>query len=64
MYKMIQQTDKTCFAFKILAAGRVCDKQNLLEKAFKDAIIVGMFPKWTDQIGINADLVRKYGIQT
>lgn len=70
MYNMIQQTDKTCLAFKILAAGRVCDKRTLLEKAFhdaftgikvKDAVIVGMFPKWTDQIGINAELVRKYG---
>lgn len=70
MYKMIQQTDKTCLAFKILAAGRVCDKQMLLEKAFsdafsgiktRDAVIVGMFPKWTDHIGINVGLVRKYG---
>lgn len=70
MYKMIQQTDRTCLAFKILAAGRVCDRKNLLEKAFqdvfagiksKDAIIVGMFPKWADHIGINAKLVKKYG---
>lgn len=73
MYKMIQQTTKTCFAFKILAAGRVCDRKDLLEKAFKDAftgiktkdaVIVGMFPKWSDQIGINAELVRKYGGQS
>ena len=70
MYKMIQQTDRTCLAFKILAAGRLCDRKNLLEKAFKDAfagikskdaVIVGMFPKWTDHIAMNAELVRKYG---
>jgi hypothetical protein len=70
MYKMIRRTEKTCLAFKILAAGRVCDSENLLEKAFqdafagiksKDAVIVGMFPKWTDHIGINAELVKKYG---
>ena len=70
MYKMIRQTERTCLAFKILAAGRLCDMQQLLEKAFqdafagikpKDAVIVGMFPKWTDQIAINAEMVRKYG---
>jgi hypothetical protein len=70
MYKMIRQTNKTCLAFKILAAGRLCDKPQLLEKAFqdafagikpKDAVIVGMFPKWTDHIAINAEMVKKYG---
>lgn len=70
MYKMIQETDKTCFAFKILAAGRVCDSHQQLEQAFrntfegikpKDAVIVGMFPKWTDHIGINAGFVKQFG---
>jgi len=70
MYKMIRQTERTCLAFKILAAGRVCDKQQLIEKSFqdafagiksKDAVIVGMFPKWTDHIALNAEMVRKYG---
>ena len=71
MYKMIRQTEKVCLAFKILAAGRLCDNNQLIEKAFqdafsgikqKDAVIVGMFPKWTDQIEFNAGLVRKYGV--
>ena len=70
MYKMIRQTEKTCLAFKILAAGRLCDNSQLLEAAFqdafagikpKDAVIVGMFPKWTDQVELNAGMVRKYG---
>ena len=70
MFKMIQQTEKTCLAFKILAAGRVCDRAHLLERAFentfsnikaKDAVIVGMFPRWSDQIKENADLVRQFG---
>jgi hypothetical protein len=70
MYKMIQQTDRTCLAFKILAAGRVCDREESLEKAFqdafagiksKDAVIVGMFPRWDDHIGFNAKMVKKYG---
>lgn len=70
MYQMIRQTKRTCLAFKILAAGRLCDNTQLLEKAFQDAfagikpqdaVIVGMFPKWTDQIAFNAEMVRKYG---
>ena len=70
MYKMIRQTDRVCLAFKILAAGRLCDNNQLLEKAFqdafagikqKDAVIVGMFPKWTDQIEFNTGMARKYG---
>jgi hypothetical protein len=70
MYKMIRQTEKVCLAFKILAAGRLCDNNQLLEKAFqdafagikqKDAVIVGMFPRWTDQIEFNAGMARKYG---
>jgi len=69
MYKMIQQTDKTCLAFKILAAGRLAEKQEWVEAAFKqaysnikpgDAVIVGMYPAYEDQVSINADYVRKY----
>ena len=67
MYKMIRQTERTCLAFKILAAGRLCDRQQSIEKAFqdtfagiktKDAVIVGMFLKWSDHIAINAEMVR------
>jgi hypothetical protein len=70
MYKMIRQTDKTCLTFKILAAGRMCDRSAWLERAFqdafagikpKDAVIVGMFPRWADHIGMNAGLAKKYG---
>ena len=62
MCKVIQQTGKMCLAFKIMAAGRKCGSQEEVRKAFeyafanikeKDAVIVGMFPKYEDQIALN-----------
>ena len=69
MLKMVQQTSKTCLVFKILAAGRLCRNQETVENAFKetfsqikasDAVIVGMYPEWEDQVRLNAGYVRKY----
>ena len=69
MYSAIRGTDKVCLAFKILAAGRLCDSQELVEDAFKqafrsikpsDAVIVGMYPEYEDQIGINAEYTRRF----
>ena len=68
MFKRIQQTSKTCLAFKILASGRI-SRQEHVEQAFKetfsqikagDAVIVGMYPEHQDELQINADYVRKY----
>jgi len=70
MYERIRATRKTCLAFKILAAGRLCQSRKQVEDVFRatfenikptDAVIVGMFPRWSDQISENAGLVRKYG---
>ena len=70
MFKAMRQTDKPCLAFKILAAGRLCDKQEWVEEAFastfrqikpNDAVIVGMYPEYEDQPAINAQYVCKYG---
>ena len=69
MFKMIQQTSKTCLAFKILAAGRLCRNQEMVERTFKetfsqikasDGVIVGMYPEHEDQVRLNAGFVRKY----
>jgi hypothetical protein len=69
MYKAMRGTDKPCLAFKILAAGRLCDNQAWVEAAFKDAfsqmkpndaVIVGMYPEYEDQVAINADYVRRF----
>ena len=70
MCDTISKATKTCLAFKILAAGRVCDTPEQVSRAFEfvlgqikptDAVIVGMYPRYTDQIKENADLVRMYG---
>ena len=65
MYKVMRQTSKTCFAFKILAAGRVADAD--VPKAFRaafenikpgDGIYVGYYPRRKDELGENAQIVR------
>ena len=70
MFQVIRQASIPCFAFKILAAGRLCDHQEDVEKAFQstfaqikasDGVIVGMYPEYEDQVGLNAGYVRKYG---
>ncbi len=64
MIRVIQQTDKMCLAFKILAASRRCQTQEDVRAAFeyafanikaKDAVVVGMFPKYEDQIRLNIE---------
>jgi len=62
----MRQTRKPCFAFKILAAGRVPDRG--VEQAFRtafesikptDGIYVGMFPKFKDEVRENAEIVHR-----
>lgn len=66
MYKVIRQTKKPCFAFKILAAGRISDRG--IEQAFRtafesikptDGLYVGMFPKFKDEVRENAEIVHR-----
>jgi hypothetical protein len=66
MYKVMRQTSKTCFAFKILAAGRIPD--NGVEQAFRtayasikphDGVYVGMFPRIKDEVRENAEIVHR-----
>jgi len=66
MYAVIRQTKKPCFAFKLLAAGRIGDDG--VEEAFRtafanikptDGIFVGMWPCRKDEIRENAALVSK-----
>ncbi|MGB2823269.1 MAG: hypothetical protein WBF17_19970 [Phycisphaerae bacterium] len=62
MYEMIRRTDRQCLAFKVLAASRRCETQDDVRRAFReafenikpiDAVVVGMFPKYVDQIALN-----------
>lgn len=69
MCAMIRQTRKPCLGFKILAAGRRCGSPEDVRRAFEfafqnikpsDGVIVGMYPRYTDQISENAHLVREF----
>lgn len=68
MCRAIRQTPKPCLAFKVLAAGRLTQNAAQMDEAFRfafqnikpqDAIIVGMFPKYSDQVGENAERTRR-----
>ena len=70
MFKAIRQTRRPCLAFKILAAGRLSDRSQWVEQAFRetlasikptDGVIVGIYDRYSDQPAENASLVRKYG---
>ena len=66
MYRLMRQTTKPCFAFKILAAGRVAGGG--VDQAFRtafesikpnDGIYVGMFPRVKDEVRENAERVHR-----
>jgi hypothetical protein len=69
MTARIRQVKKTCLAFKILAAGRLCNNKKSIEQAFRfaysnikpaDACIVGLYPVFSDEIEEDASLARKF----
>ena len=71
MFKAIQSVKKPCLAYKILAAGRrigsPAEVRTCFETALKnikptDAVIVGMYQQFGDQIASNAALVRELGV--
>lgn len=66
MYQVMRQTKKPCFAFKILAAGRI--PNDGIEQAFRnafasikptDGVFVGMFPCAKDEVRENAEIVHR-----
>ena len=68
MYRAARQSKKTCLAFKILAAGRVTDSAKEMDEAFRlaytsikpqDAVIVGMYPRYSDQVQENCERARR-----
>lgn len=70
MCETIRKTKKMCLAFKLFAGGRTCNTPEKVSEVFqyvlgnikpKDAVVVGMYPRFTDQIKENADLVKKFG---
>jgi hypothetical protein len=66
MFKAIRQTKRTCLAFKILAGGRRYDVEQAFRETFAgikptDAVIVGIYDRYSDQAGQNAGLARRFG---
>ncbi len=73
MTQVIRQVGKPCLGFKILAAGRKCSNQGTVQDAFRyaferikatDAVIVGMYPRFEDEIHLNVEYARKFGTLT
>jgi hypothetical protein len=68
MFQVIRATKKPCLAYKVLAAGRRVGSAAEVRAAFQkavdnikptDAMIVGMYQKFGDQVGENTALVRE-----
>jgi hypothetical protein len=68
MLKVIQATKKPCLAYKVLAAGRRVGSPAEVRTAFEtalghikpgDAMIVGMYQQFGDQVGENTALMRE-----
>lgn len=68
MFKAVQSVNKPCLVYKVLAAGRRVGSKAEIRDCFKtaldnvkptDAMIVGMYQQFGDQVGENAALVRE-----
>ena len=68
MFAAIRRTKKTCLVYKVLAAGRLTNTPRTIDKAFEetfenikpnDGAIIGMYPKFSDQVADNAARVRR-----
>jgi hypothetical protein len=68
MFQVVRATRKPCLVYKVLAAGRrvgsraqvrECLKTALSHMKSTDAMIVGMYQQFGDQVGENAALVRE-----
>jgi hypothetical protein len=69
MYHVMRQTRKPCFAFKILAAGRIGDADQAFRTAFEsikptDAVFVGVFPRIKDEVRENGERVHRILVKT
>ena len=67
MLETIRQVNKPCLAYKALAAGRLANSPKLIGERLEviyqglkpsDGVILGMYQRYSDQIGENADIVR------
>jgi len=70
MHAVMRQTQRPCLAFKIVAAGRLSDRRQWVEGAFRqtyesikptDGVIVGIYDRYSDQPAENAAFVKRFG---
>ena len=68
MTEVVRQVDQPCLGFKILAAGRASFHKHTVREAFQfafehikptDGVIVGMYPRYQDEIRENAEHTRQ-----
>ena len=68
MMNIVKDASKPCLVYKVLAAGREVLSSRGIQNAFKfaldsmkqnDAMIVGMFNEFGDQVKMNARIVRE-----
>jgi len=68
MFKVVRATKKPCLIYKVLAAGRRVGSPGEVRQCFDtalknikptDAMIVGMYQQFGDQVGENAKIVRE-----
>jgi hypothetical protein len=68
MFKVIKAARKPCLVYKVLAAGRRVGSPKEVRQCFEtalgkikptDALIVGMYQEFNDQVGENARIVRE-----
>ncbi|MBN1442269.1 MAG: hypothetical protein JXA90_06145, partial [Planctomycetes bacterium] len=68
MTAVMRQVEQPCLGFKILAAGRKCAGQDSVREAFRwafreikpsDGVIVGMYPRFFDEIAADARYTRE-----
>jgi hypothetical protein len=70
MTEVMRQVSQPCLGFKILAAGRLTQHPQEVRSAFQfafervkptDGVIVGMYPRFRDEVRENAEHARRFG---
>lgn len=73
MFAAMRNTKKPCLAYKVLAAGRLTNSPKTIDTAFRetienikpnDGMIIGMYPKYDDQVRKNAERVVSFTAAT
>jgi hypothetical protein len=73
MTALVRQVKQPCLGFKVLAAGRMCGSQDQVKGAIgfafrsikpTDGVIVGMYPRFFDEVHANAQYARELGRTT